>query len=231
MLEKLLSSPSIKNSYKHISAFDFDNTLFLGNCSFEFGRYLYRKKQLPFFKMLGCVSYYLAHRIGYFSLEQLHYSIFSLLFKGMDQACLQEHVAEYVNITLPHKLYLPMLHQLEEAKADGHYTIILSSSPYFLINAFADKLGVHEHKSSQYHIDATNRLSSIGSVLNASDKASYLKNLINELNIDPSQTTAYSDSHLDFAFLKSAGKAIAVRPNKRLRSIANSMNWEIFSPK
>jgi phosphoserine phosphatase len=70
--------------------------------------------------------------------------------------------------------------------------------------------------------------SHIDRIMQGEDKASYLVALGERLNLPASSFSAYSDSHLDIAALKVAGKAIGVQPNAALRKICLKNRWEIL---
>ncbi len=60
------------------------------------------------------------------------------------------------------------------------------------------------------------------------DKACCLKEIAEKLSIDKSNITAYSDSILDLPLLLSAGTAIAVKPDRKLRRFSEIHQWTIL---
>jgi phosphoserine phosphatase len=60
------------------------------------------------------------------------------------------------------------------------------------------------------------------------NKADYLKGLIQQLNMDRTAITVYSDSYLDLPLLNMAGRAIGVGPDHRLKRICLQKGWEIL---
>jgi phosphoserine phosphatase len=97
-----------------------------------------------------------------------------------------------------------------------------------LVGPIANALGIHEWHSSHYAVDHENRFSHISRIVQAEEKIAYLKQVAERLKIAPENATAYSDSILDLAFLQSAGKAIAVNPDRRLKKTAIEYGWEII---
>jgi putative phosphoserine phosphatase / 1-acylglycerol-3-phosphate O-acyltransferase len=68
----------------------------------------------------------------------------------------------------------------------------------------------------------------IASIMQGEDKASRVLKGAEQLGVASSQITAYSDSIWDLPLLLAAGEAVAVRPDRKLRSIARQAEWNIL---
>lgn len=213
---------------RNISLFDLDKTLVISNSSFAFGAYLYKKKVVSTIPIICSVGTYLTHQMGALSLHSLHHSIFRWLFKGQllknFDVLAQEFVPQYLSDSLFHPVYKKLI----EAKNNGDYTVILSSSPDFLVAQFAKFFEVDEWSASLYETNQNLYFDSISSIMTGVCKAEYMTALSQRLKIPLSQTIAYSDSYLDLPFLKNAGKAVAVRPDRKLRAMCQDFFWEII---
>ena len=117
---------------------------------------------------------------------------------------------------------------LETAKEFGHYTVILSSSPDFLVKHITNRFEVDEWGATEYTLDQEGNFCSIRRTMEGEVKANYIHELVQKRGIPKDKITAYSDSHLDLPFLKAAGKAIAVNPDRTLRKICKKNNWKII---
>lgn len=125
-------------------------------------------------------------------------------------------------------LYRPVIQRLQEAQAKGDYTLILSSSPAFLVEAIAQRLQVAHWKATTYHLDSQGHLTAIAHVFEGQDKADYVTALAHRMKFSPSAITVYSDSYLDLPVLKIAGRAIGVVPDPYLKRVCLHQGWEIL---
>ncbi len=162
------------------------------------------------------------------SLYQLHEKIFQKILQGRTLASLEQHVEAFIKESLLHFLYQPACECLRLSQKMGHYTVILSNSPQFLVGPIARFFKVDEWGSSLYAVDKDDRLCHISSLMQGKEKAQYVAALSSRLGIDKQDVTVYSDSFLDLPFLLSAGTAIAVNPDKKLRRYSQEKQWNIL---
>lgn len=211
-----------------LSAFDLDHTLIQGNSGSHFCRYLYKQKALPFSVILHSIIYKIRHRFFGLSLAELHHSVFNKLLRGKPLEQLEKYVDKFVNEMVNGSMYIPALARLKRAQQLGHYTMILSNSPSFLVKRFAKALGVNAYYATEYALDERNCFNKIKRILEGKDKARHILKIAKKLGIFLDQITAYSDSVLDIEFLQVAGKPIAVNPDKKLRAISIKNQWSII---
>lgn len=214
--------------YSGLSVFDLDHTLLCFNSSYRFGLYLYRQRFLNVRELFCSLFYYARHKWLGLSLNELHQKVFSQLFQGRSVHELEQHVDQFLDQELEGMLYSPAIQRLEQAKQKGQYTMILSSSPDFLVRSIARRLGTHEGKGSQYLANLQGHLCQVHEILEGKDKASYIEYLMNSMPIQPEKITVYSDSYLDLPMLKIAHRAIGVTPDRYLRKVCQSEGWEIL---
>ena len=60
-------------------------------------------------------------------------------------------------------------------------------------------------------------------------KADAVREIAAREGIDLAQSTAYSDSHTDVAFLEAVGHPTAVNPDRKLKKIAVERGWPILT--
>jgi len=227
-LTKLKDRVGQDPSIKALSVFDLDYTLIAGNSSFKFCQYLSRRAVLPSFTPFYSFFYYLRHRFLNLSLSALHHKIFTCFLKGKSLELLESFVEPFIQEEISSLLYMPAIDHLRRAQHLGHFTLILSNSPEFLVKGIAEFLGVSGWHATRYAVDKDNMLSHVAAIMQGEDKAWQVKAIADKLNLDKSQITAYSDSHLDIPFLLSAGKAVAVNPNRKLLQISRKHNWPVI---
>lgn len=211
-----------------LSAFDLDDTLIEGNSSASFCKYLYRQGELPLSVLLYSLVYSIRHRFLGMGLAELHHSVFEKLLKGKPCEMLEKYIDKFVNEYVEKSLYLPAFIRLRRAQQLGHYTMILSNAPSFLVERFAKVLGVNAYRATEYLVDEERKFAKIKKVLEGKDKALHIIKHAKRLGILIEKITAYSDSFHDLEFLQVAGKPIAVNPDKRLRAISLKNQWSII---
>lgn len=211
-----------------ISVFDLDHTLLKVNSSYQFGIYLYRNNFLSAASLLRCLSYYACHKWVGLSLEALHDHVFNAFFKDRSLREIQHRAHDFIQRELDLLIYAPAMHRLHLARQQGDYTVILSSSPDFLVGPIAHHFEVSDWRATQYLEDSQGKLESISHIVEGKDKAHYVKALANRLGIALSSVTVYSDSHLDLPVMEIAGKAVGVSPDKSLKKICQANEWEIL---
>ena len=210
----------------NLSVFDLDHTLLKKNSSVEFCKYLYKKKKLSFFSVLHSFLYYIRHVYLTLSLEDLHRKIFKKLLCGMRLADLEQDAVLFGETYLEKLLYMPAVERLKQAQSLGHFTMILSSSPDFLVKVLAERFQVDEWKASEYQVDEALCLSHVSSILQGEGKALLVQKTAQRLSILKKDITAYSDSHLDLPFLMASGVPVLVTPNKRLKKLSKGFGWK-----
>lgn len=208
------------------SVFDLDRTLLSKNSSFEFCKFLYKNRVFSFFFVIQSFLYSIRHKYFGLTLEQLHHSVFRKLLRGMSLKTLSEYVYSFVEREIENLLYLPALERLRLAQHEGHFTMILSNSPNFLVSAIASKLQVDDWRASEYKVDKDQKLCQIALILHGEAKAFWVRTMSRYLGIQEQEVTAYSDSYLDLPFLQSAGVPVVVNPDSKLKKISKEKNWE-----
>lgn len=178
--------------------------------------------------MLYLVGCYGLHKIRVISMEQMQQKIFDKLFLGISQSKMLDLANDFVNQQFDSMLYNPAVQCLKKARKEGHYTIILSSSPQFLVELFAKRFSVDAWEGTRYELDDAQRFSSISHLMQGKDKADHLNKLFDLLGLTKQQSTAYTDSILDLPMLEMAGIAVGVNPDNKLRTICTIRQWQIL---
>lgn len=213
---------------RKVSLFDLDQTLLKENGSCEFGTYLFKHHVFPLSSMLYYVGCYAFHKVGKLSMQSLHKKIFSSLFRGKPADPFKQLAASFIKEKFDDMLYLPAVQRLNNAKREGHYTGILSSSPDFLVQLMATHFEVDEWAATFYITDKNDNFVKVSEIMCGDAKSRYLYSLSEKLEIPTSDFTAYSDSYLDLPFLEAAGTAVGVNPDNKLRAICKKNQWEII---
>lgn len=208
--------------------FDLDHTLISVNSSYLFCQYLYRQKVLSFSSLLYSALCNIRHRFFKMPLLDLHKKIFQKILLGRPLSSLEVHVDSFIQESISKSLYMPAVACLLLAQHLGHYTVILSNSPSFLVEAMARFFNVNEWRATQYGVDKDQRLCNISSIMEGEMKAESVQAISTKFGIEKGDITAYSDSYLDLSFLLSAGCPIAVNPDRKLRALSMEKQWQII---
>ncbi|CCB86295.1 putative uncharacterized protein [Parachlamydia acanthamoebae UV-7] len=211
----------------HLSVFDLDHTLLTQNSSFKFGVYLYQTGKLACYKMLLLVACYAFHKIGFCSFRRLHILCLKIYFQFISFSQLESWIEEFLDCHFEKMMNPVVVTKLFEAKKSNHYTMILSTSPCFLVKHVAKRFQVDYWNGTSYIVD-NDKLVGIASVLLGSDKAKYVKSFSNEKGLPIQQCTAYTDHIADLPLLEAVGNAVAVNPSKKLRTLCLQNNWTIL---
>lgn len=213
---------------REISAFDLDKTLLQGNSSVGFCCFLYKQRAIPCSVLFYSFFYSLRHKFMGMSLHDLHQSVFNKLLRGKPLEWLEKYVDVFVAEYVKKSLYLPAFARLKRAQQLGHFTMILSNAPSFIVKRFADLFGVNFFAATEYAVDEHKRFSRIKKILEGKDKAHHIKTFAKNMGIFFDKIHAYSDSILDLEFLQEAGNPIAVNPDKKLKKLSLKNRWSII---
>ena len=168
----------------------------------------------------------LFHLSGLISLKTLHERAFRYLFKGVPAQQIQRWALKFLEETFDQLLYAPAIERLNLAKEAGHFIVILSSAPEFLVEPIAHRLNIMHWKATEYGLDKKACYSHLSKLMLGTDKASYINHLKSQKKT--SVVTAYSDSYFDLPFLLSADVAIGVNPDRKLKAICKNRKWLII---
>jgi HAD superfamily hydrolase (TIGR01490 family) len=207
-----------------LSAFDLDHTLLKKNSSVAFFLYLTHRKILSYTSCMRCLFYYVQHNYFGLSLEQLHKKIFSQFLHKKKISEVMDHVGPFWDQYADSLAYFPAWSALKREQHLGAYTMIASASPDFLVAEIARRWGVDTWLASTYSVDKEGCFCQIA-VVQGEDKACFLEKVCKEIGLSTKETVAYSDSHLDLPFLRSAGAQIVVNPDRILRKMAQKNSW------
>jgi HAD superfamily phosphoserine phosphatase-like hydrolase len=171
---------------------------------------------------------YFRHRVFNLSLIELHRLVFRKLLKGISYSILEREAALFAEEFLSRCLYSPAAAALRAAKQEGDRTVIVSNSPDFLVKPIAHFFQVDAWRATPYEVDEQQHIKGVFSVFDGREKAKYVEECIERLQMDREKVVAYSDSFLDLPFLLTAGNPVAVNPDRKLLKFAREQGWKIL---
>ncbi len=211
-----------------LSIFDLDETLLKGNSSFLFGRFLYRHHHIGLSKVIYALWIYFRHKVCGLHLKELHTRLFGLLFLGRAAQEIEQAASDFIQQHLISLLDPLILGELRSAQARGEKTLLLSSSPTFLVERIASLLGFNGWKGTNYLSDKEGRLERCEDPFDGPAKVSFAISYAAHLPENERFISAFSDSIHDLSLLELAGRPSAVRPCKKLKKIALLRSWAIL---
>ena len=139
-------------------------------------------------------------------------------------------VTEVLEDVITPLMYEEALELIEAHKRAGRVVCIVSSSPQEIVEPLADLLGIHRVIATRTAIDTDGRFTGeLEFYAYGPYKASAIRDLAVTLEIDLSESFAYSDSITDLPMLEAVGIPTVVNPDRELRRIARTRGWQIVA--
>lgn len=211
----------------HISAFDLDRTLVgVTTCALFFKKLI----KIGFYSKTSVARalwYQTLHQYFDLPLEALHKKLFEHFILGHSSLELQLLAYDFIHQHIEKLLYPPTLLRLRYAQHMGHYTVILSNSPDFIVQPVAKILGCDDYRATRYKA-VDGYYVSIEEIMECDNKAKHLDQLLKKFNLGMQDVTTYSDSILDLPFLMKSTAPVAVNPDRKLKTIFLEHGWDII---
>jgi phosphoserine phosphatase len=218
-----------------LAVFDFNGTLFLKetipfliSCWKKFG---YSKLNLYklYIIMAPLIIKYRHPFLTTMSIEEMKVQFmykFVKIFKGMEQEEIEKYFQKVENEA--HQYYKPeVIKRLEEFKEKDYEIVLLSGTFEELLEKIRERLEVDNIIGSSILKDREDELDDF-SVLSGSIKLKALKKEYSSADIDWDKSYAFADSIDDLSLLQAVGHPVAVNPEKGLKVVAQSEDWQII---
>ncbi len=203
---------------------DVDGTLTYANISFLFGRHLYTTGRVSLVKALFCAFLYVCHLGGILRVSQLHHSVFTLVFRGKNRSDVVAWAEQFFALHGTSLLRCSMIDEIEELKRKKVPTVLLSSSPDFLVSFVAKAFGGLEYQATEYGCTADGVFREVGVVMSGTHKA-YIASDYRKKGCD--KIIAFTDSLQDKPLLEVSDEVVAVCPDRGLKGMAQKRGWRI----
>jgi HAD superfamily hydrolase (TIGR01490 family) len=149
------------------------------------------------------------------------------LTKGWDHEHVKEIVRETLDQVITPVIYAEAFELIQEHKAKGHKTVIISSSPIETVEAIGAHLGVDDVIATRARLDEQGRYTGeLEFYAYGPHKAEAIREMAVREGIDLAGSWAYSDSITDLPMLELVGNPVAVNPDRELARIAADREWE-----
>ena len=210
--------------------FDLDKTIIAKSSVLAFGRPLYREgliSRSAIARSMYAQIVYMLVGADEAKMEKVRESMLRLT-KGWDQRHVAEIVRETLEATIQPIIYAEALELIREHSAAGRRTVIISSSPFEVVQPLGEYLGVDDVIATRAQIDADGRYTGeLEFYAYGEAKAVAIREKAEADGIDLSASYAYSDSVTDLPMLESVGHPVAVNPDRDLEREAKERDWEV----
>ncbi|MEA3020827.1 MAG: hypothetical protein QOI47_2351 [Actinomycetota bacterium] len=118
---------------------------------------------------------------------------------------------------------------MDEHRAAGRPVVLATTTPFDMVKALADELGLDDVIATTYGRDANGRYdgSIVGSFVWGTGKLDAVRAWADAHGIDLGESYAYSDSVFDAPLLGAVGHPTAVNPDPSLRIMAAVRRWPV----
>jgi HAD superfamily hydrolase (TIGR01490 family) len=148
--------------------------------------------------------------------------------KGVPVDTMREIVAEAVDSVFRPHVYRDALELVARHRERGERSFVVSAALQEIVDALVAELGLDGGLGSTAEVEDGRYTGRLVRRLDGTAKAQAIAELAAEEAIDLDESTAYSDSASDVPFLEAVGHAVAVNPDRRLRSIAAERGWRVL---
>jgi HAD superfamily hydrolase (TIGR01490 family) len=150
------------------------------------------------------------------------------LTRGWDQAHVKRIVRETLEEVLSPIIYAEALELIEEHRAAGRKTVIISSSPIETVEPLGEYLGVDAVIATLPELDGDGHYTGeLQFYAYGPHKADAMREMAVTEGIDLASSYAYSDSITDLPMLELVGYPVAVNADRDLLRIARERGWEL----
>jgi HAD superfamily hydrolase (TIGR01490 family) len=217
-----------------VAIFDFDGTLYPQETYTVMMNYLkehpvHSSKYNKFYKAL--MKPYLAYKMKLYpegKMKAKSMQIYLNALKDLSQEELEAYFIEMSN-GMSKDLNQTVVERLKKHLIDGDHVLVVSGAFTTMLNEVTKEYAVHqvigtEIPYSNGNLDTANEIFHIQGIR----KNMMIDQALDGYDIDWENSTAYGDSISDISVLELVGNPVAVRPENRLRTIAEERKWEIL---
>lgn len=217
-----------------VAIFDFDGTLYPQETYTLMMNYLkehpvHSSKYKKFYKAL--MKPYLAYKMKLYPEGKMKAKSMQLYLNALKDLSQEELEAYFIEMSngMSKDLNQTVVERLKKHLIDGDHVLVVSGAFTTMLNEVTKEYAVHqvigtEIPYSNGSLDTANEIFHIQGIR----KNMMIDQALDGYDIDWENSTAYGDSISDISVLELVGNPVAVRPENRLRTIAEERKWEIL---
>lgn len=211
--------------------FDLDKTIIAKSSTLAFAGQLSKAGFLSKRSLLKAglaQAYYVMFGADHDQLEKIREELGELT-KGWDKTEIERLVEETVDEVVAPLVYAEALAIIDEHHRAGRRVVVISSSPIQVVKPLGKYLGIDEVIGTRPEVDEQGKYTGrLEFYAYGPGKAVAIRELAEQDGIDLSASYAYSDSMTDLPMLEAVGHPVVVNPDKELRDVATSRDWQIM---
>lgn len=217
-----------------VAIFDFDGTLYPQETYKLMMNYLkkhpiHSSKYQPFYRAL--MKPYLAYKMKIYPENKMKAKSMQLYLhalKGLHQQEIETYF-EDMSKEMRNELNLSVVERLQKHLIEGDHVLLVSGAFTPMLNEVTRDFAIHnvigtEIPMSNGKLDTNKAIYHI----QGERKNEMIEKALQGLDIDWKNSSAYGDSISDITVLELVGNPVAVRPESRLRAVAEKRKWEIL---
>jgi len=217
-----------------VAIFDFDGTLYPQETYTLMMNYLkehpvHSSKYKKFYKAL--MKPYLAYKMKLYPEGKMKAKSMQIYLNALKDLSQEELEAYFIEMShgMSKDLNQTVVERLKKHLIDGDHVLVVSGAFSTMLNEVTKEYAVHqvigtEIPYSNGSLDTANEIFHIQGIR----KNMMIDQALDGYDIDWENSTAYGDSISDISVLELVGNPVAVRPENRLRTIAEERKWEIL---
>ncbi len=209
------------------AVFDVDDSLLDGNAGTIFTWYLYSERVMrpEMRSRIPRIIYeYARHRLT----EQDMVEVGSRCQQGLRADDIKAHAHACFERHLRKRITSGALRMLRKHLLSGHFVLIASGSPQYIVDEIGRHLRVHAAIGTRTRIvdgRATDQL--VPPVVFKEGKRAAVEAIADRYDLDLSRSFLYSDSAADVPLFEAIGNPVVVNPKPPFRPVAEKRGWEI----
>ncbi|MCZ8537343.1 HAD family phosphatase [Paenisporosarcina quisquiliarum] len=217
-----------------VAIFDFDGTLYPQETFTLMMNYMkehpvHSRKYKSFYRAL--MKPYLAYKMKIYPENKMKAKSMQLYldtFKGMHQSEIEEYF-EDMSRDMNKDLNSKVVERLQKHLIDGDHVLLVSGAFTPMLNEVTRDYAIHNVIGTEIPvrngiIDTDNGIYHI----QGERKNEMIDKALEGLDIDWENSSAYGDSISDITVLEMVGNPVVVRPEARLKAVAEERKWEII---
>lgn len=209
------------------AVFDVDDSLLDGNAGTIFTWYLYSEKLMKpeFRSRIPRIIYeYARNRLT----EQDMVEVGSRCQQGLQADELRAHAHRCFERHLRKRITSGGIRQIRKHLLSGHFVLVASGSPQFIVDEIARHLRVHAAIGTRTRIvDGRVTDEIVPPVVFREGKRAAVEALLEKMDLDPARSFLYSDSSADVPLFEEIGNPVVVNPKTPFLEAARRRGWEV----
>ena len=224
----------MKSNKKIAAFFDFDGTIYDGVITFNFLKFLLRKRDIrrgmglkDALKLLSLIIYYMMDKLNLAEREQLSKKAYGNI-KGIDSNLFKRYADEFFKNEYSNKFFPEMIRILDAHKKKSHKVIIVTSALREIIAPVNKLIEIDGIIAAEVGSDNGIYNGMIKKLPVGKSRIKIIREYCKINGIILKKSYAYSDHHSDIPLLENSGNPVAVNPDGKLKSYAEKKGWRIM---